>query len=103
YAASPLTRPPSLPTRRSSDLFRPSRGHPALRRVFFRLAADRAAFSTDSGEVMSRRESLSVAVAPDRLSFGFPDIGKPKLRRSGRSEEHTSELQSHLNLVCRLL
>src|SRR5260370_14037196 len=24
-------------------------------------------------------------------------------RRRGRSEEHTSELQSHLNLVCRLL
>src|SRR5260370_1813200 len=24
-------------------------------------------------------------------------------RLSGRSEEHTSELQSHLNLVCRLL
>src|SRR5260370_13539261 len=24
-------------------------------------------------------------------------------RNSGRSEEHTSELQSHLNLVCRLL
>src|SRR5260370_22889313 len=23
--------------------------------------------------------------------------------RSGRSEEHTSELQSHLNIVCRLL
>src|SRR5260370_42066560 len=23
--------------------------------------------------------------------------------KSGRSEEHTSELQSHLNLVCRLL
>src|SRR5260370_25346772 len=28
----------------------------------------------------------------------------PSLRSSGsRSEEHTSELQSHLNLVCRLL
>src|SRR5690242_21534376 len=25
------------------------------------------------------------------------------LARSGRSEEHTSELQSHVNLVCRLL
>src|SRR5207237_6518388 len=25
------------------------------------------------------------------------------LRRADRSEEHTSELQSHLNLVCRLL
>src|SRR5690242_20930488 len=24
-------------------------------------------------------------------------------RESGRSEEHTSELQSHVNLVCRLL
>src|SRR5260370_32420450 len=26
-----------------------------------------------------------------------------RLRRLDRSEEHTSELQSHLNLVCRLL
>src|SRR5260370_16143803 len=25
------------------------------------------------------------------------------LRQHGRSEEHTSELQSHLNIVCRLL
>src|SRR5260370_2696672 len=30
--------------------------------------------------------------------------GCPKLHcRKNRSEEHTSELQSHLNLVCRLL
>src|SRR5260370_14881450 len=29
--------------------------------------------------------------------------GAPLLREYGRSEEHTSELQSHLNLVCRLL
>src|SRR5260370_16277333 len=34
--------------------------------------------------------------ANDRQQFGRP-IGK------FRSEEHTSELQSHLNLVCRLL
>src|SRR5260370_14634092 len=27
----------------------------------------------------------------------------PRCRASWRSEEHTSELQSHLNLVCRLL
>src|SRR5690242_21295761 len=27
----------------------------------------------------------------------------PPPRRPGRSEEHTSELQSHVNLVCRLL
>src|SRR5215213_11116107 len=29
--------------------------------------------------------------------------GKLRLRREGRSEEHTSELQSLTNLVCRLL
>src|SRR5260370_5099604 len=28
---------------------------------------------------------------------------RPWRRRCARSEEHTSELQSHLNLVCRLL
>src|SRR5260370_9396096 len=30
-------------------------------------------------------------------------IVAPPLEVSNRSEEHTSELQSHLNLVCRLL
>src|SRR5260370_14705736 len=29
--------------------------------------------------------------------------GLAQVRRAHRSEEHTSELQSHLNLVCRLL
>src|SRR5260370_232734 len=29
--------------------------------------------------------------------------GRRSLRAASRSEEHTSELQSHLNLVCRLL
>src|SRR5690242_21428788 len=28
---------------------------------------------------------------------------KANLKAAGRSEEHTSELQSHVNLVCRLL
>src|SRR5207302_10153952 len=30
-------------------------------------------------------------------------LGEQRLARSGRSEEHTSELQSRENLVCRLL
>src|SRR5260370_32587676 len=35
----------------------------------------------------------------------YPERGRPARVRPGRprSEEHTSELQSHLNLVCRLL
>src|SRR5690242_21473004 len=30
-------------------------------------------------------------------------VAQPAPVRAGRSEEHTSELQSHVNLVCRLL
>src|SRR6266581_1518652 len=32
-----------------------------------------------------------------------PRHGHPRRRQSGRSEEHTSELQSPVHLVCRLL
>src|SRR5260370_15702897 len=40
-----------------------------------------------------------------RVADQRPDAapGRPRLRLAPRSEEHTSELQSHLNLVCRLL
>src|SRR5438034_7815240 len=39
--------------------------------------------------------------SPDRLRF---PVRRPSERRAGaRSEEHTSELQSHSDLVCRLL
>src|SRR5690242_21054286 len=47
---------------------------------------------------------LPVPVPP--LLFAFvPEGGRAarRKRRGGRSEEHTSELQSHVNLVCRLL
>src|SRR5260370_11751676 len=43
------------------------------------------------------KETLEVCSASDAILFG--SVGGPKWR----SEEHTSELQSHLNLVCRLL
>src|SRR5260370_31992796 len=43
--------------------------------------------------------------SPDRLraSPGRAGPARCPAATSGRSEEHTSELQSHLNLVCRLL
>src|SRR5574337_190490 len=40
----------------------------------------------------------SLGAVPDRIGYGG-SAG----RRTARSEEHTSELQSPLNLVCRLL
>src|SRR5438477_5633257 len=52
---------------------------------------------------------ISPAALPIRRSAWSPESGNPiRLPRAGtarfaRSEEHTSELQSHVNLVCRLL
>src|SRR5207237_9849854 len=65
---------PSFPTRRSSDLWR-VHPLPEQRIRGLRLTAD------------DRLELIARGSPP-------PDV---------RSEEHTSELQSHLNLVCRLL
>src|SRR5690242_21390907 len=47
-------------------------------------------------EILSRNLRDRRAVARYAGLTGSPD-------ESGRSEEHTSELQSHVNLVCRLL
>src|SRR5260370_19517513 len=38
-----------------------------------------------------------------RLPILFSEGVVKRRKQDGRSEEHTSELQSHLNLVCRLL
>src|SRR4051812_49495746 len=39
----------------------------------------------------------------DRAGGAISRAARASKRRAGRSEEHTSELQSHVNLVCRLL
>src|SRR5688572_31048692 len=38
-----------------------------------------------------------------RMETSIFELGEPVLRTVSRSEEHTSELQSQSNLVCRLL
>src|SRR5438105_9564209 len=40
---------------------------------------------------------------PVRVKTGGPPIRSGQSRNTGRSEEHTSELQSRVDLVCRLL
>src|SRR5260370_11539826 len=47
------------------------------------------------------RASLFLASRPFNCDFTSRFINNDET--TGRSEEHTSELQSHLNLVCRLL
>src|SRR5690242_21526125 len=94
-------RPPRstlFPTRRSSDLS-----------AYLEAARDYLIVADSIGQVLALSDvarSLN-AVALERLSAPLDTL--PLLPHSGvlslgtRSEEHTSELQSHVNLVCRLL
>src|SRR5690606_42015407 len=86
---------PSFPTRRSSDLVATSR-----------ISAP------SSHESQSLREASITASASCHASSSAGAGRRPKARASSsvsetpttqRSEEHTSELQSRENLVCRLL
>src|SRR5690242_20847868 len=72
----------------------------------------RSGASNFSASSMGADKSASVKSAisprassiPRRTLNPLPRLRPLEIRRSsGRSEEHTSELQSHVNLVCRLL
>src|SRR5260370_6641005 len=64
-------------------------------------------FSRGSSHRQSQPVSLEVQPLPPGKPSGFDpgNVGQWNLSATvdPRSEEHTSELQSHLNLVCRLL
>src|SRR5205807_4845746 len=96
-AATTRTRPP-FPTRRSSDL-RAGRADDehVLRRD------ERHQGAVDQGVALEER-------LPQLVANGAQEIARRRHERNllsrpcpGRSEEHTSELQSPCNLVCRLL
>src|SRR5437868_12510168 len=73
----------SFPTRRSSDL-------PSLPRS-----------STSRARLKSRGGGAAAPIFPRTIAASFArSLGAS---RPGRSEEHTSELQSRFDLVCRLL
>src|SRR5690606_41325855 len=92
----PHPYPPSFPTRRSSDL-----PHRRLRLLLtgalVRLWSRGSEALGDLASHLHRHGHLEeVNVGAYRLPGGQPPL-RP------RSEEHTSELQSRENLVCRLL
>src|SRR5438477_4174326 len=77
----------SFPTRRSSDL------DPGAERQHRRRRG------VDQSADESRVEELRRDVLRKRAERAEAEMGDGRVR----SEEHTSELQSHVNLVCRLL
>src|SRR5690606_39677026 len=88
---------PSFPTRRSSDLGPP-------------LSAERPVIHGVRREALAvslaiREPNAKIAARMFRCEFGRidPPSAAPAAPHHRRSEEHTSELQSRENLVCRLL
>src|SRR5690606_41907118 len=84
---------PSSPTRRSSDLAGPARSAgPAQAAGPARAAAQAAGPARAAAQAAGPARAAAQAAGPARAAAPAP-----------RSEEHTSELQSRENLVCRLL
>src|SRR5690606_41554635 len=91
----------SFPTRRSSDLGNPVRtedvAHPDRHRRVARLLVedvDGVVLSVHGIDRGASRNTRLTNLLSDGVGWSHPVV---------RSEEHTSELQSRENLVCRLL
>src|SRR2546422_7607254 len=79
--------------------------HPVSRRggTAARVAGDHARDALHVLEHGVHAPEASSREHGDLLTLGGWDPGRGRERRDLRSEEHTSELQSRLHLVCRLL
>src|SRR5205807_7034866 len=86
---------PSFPTRRSSDLQGARRDLEGAKRAHAGPADDER-----GGSARLRFDRLVRALRPAGSAGGDSHAAA---RSGARSEEHTSELQSPCNLVCRLL
>src|SRR5207237_7819118 len=86
----------SFPTRRSSDLRTDERWASSMSATPGRRASIASTKSAQRSLMLWPSGSCSWASSWTDLSLGLAGW-------KVRSEEHTSELQSHLNLVCRLL
>src|SRR5207247_11117426 len=98
---TPPRPPPSFPTRRSSDLeiifWRHGRSLPYGDGVTFSALAEMVKAQLGILETDSAEDAAA------KLRASLADLVPEGERAWIRSEEHTSELQSRVDLVCRLL
>src|SRR2546429_2708775 len=71
--------------------------------TLFRSPADAVLFCVKSYDTESAAAALSPAIGPDTAVVSLQNGVDNEEKIDARSEEHTSELQSRLHLVCRLL
>src|SRR5207249_12113696 len=89
---------PSFPTRRSSDLF-----HAFLRQCSAVMGKPEAAIERRDHLHHRTRKLVSAGGNAKAIEFGIQPREGIEVVRAQRSEEHTSELQSRFDLVCRRL
>src|SRR5690606_748326 len=77
-------------------------GQPITQRIEAGGASNMAALGFDASS-LSIGERVVVQVKPNKRGLGQIALGWLLTKADGRSEEHTSELQSRENLVCRHL
>src|SRR5437868_2569203 len=101
YAAH--REPPPCPTRRSSDLGTSSRCAIPTGRTLRAFCFNRERGRSDPDRRRRRARDLPARRAPGlpRRRAAALHAADPARERAPRSEEHTSELQSRLHLVCR--
>src|SRR5690606_41279582 len=92
----------SFPTRRSSDLFFLGR-YPTRTNIYQAIGPNDLAISQVSPYDMTTPKLLKQANYESAMFGKFHLAGPENNEAVNRSEEHTSELQSRENLVCRLL
>src|SRR5699024_12243674 len=88
----------TFPTRRSSDLILPSKYKKVYTVDFKSFEPSVVAYMTQDSKVidfLNQKDGLYDAL--------LSELDLPDEQRIFRSEEHTSELQSRFDLVCRLL
>src|SRR5690606_41932534 len=100
------TAAPALYTLPYTTLFRSSRVHPSCADSKVLLSRSRASCGVSVPTSQTVRVPVSAGSPPEPPfeppSFEHPASASPAIPRRARSEEHTSELQSRENLVCRL-
>src|SRR5207302_2138389 len=90
----------SFPTRRSSDLVAPLAAHAQQSDRVKRIGVP---VGRPPSMIRSRRPALPLFAVGSRSLVGPMGTTYASIIGLPRSEEHTSELQSRENLVCRLL
>src|SRR5690606_41874739 len=99
YVSGALRDLPSFPTRRSSDLnrFGGLQADEVVHQCWVGAELPGISLPLDPATLADHRQAIGDVQRQVDVLFGDQD------RLAVRSEEHTSELQSRENLVCRLL